>query len=281
MLEKGDLKIKENEGEWVKIIFNQYIKGFSYNEIATIMNNSNIVYSDEASIWNKNTVKRILDNEIYMGEGVYPGIISSDQYIQVKKIKEGKSPGAIQDSLPYLDSIREKTICYECGNKYMRLHDRRRSEKWYCKTNGCKSEIIPTDALIISAVIAITNAVIESPSLLEISDSESYHPNLDIIKLANEINHELDKKNFNYKQVKEIMLSCASKRYEQCKEITPKEVSRNLMMDFHNKTPIDEFDPNLFVDTVSRLLVEKTGRIHMQFINGATISYKQEIRKEQ
>jgi len=280
MIDKGKLRIQDLEAGSVKIIYEEYIRGLSYNEIAAIMNNAGIPYNDESRIWNKNMVKRILDNESYVGNSTYPPLLSADQYIQVKKIKECKNVKFNKEELPYLDIIREKTVCYECGNKYLRLHDYRRSEKWYCKTNGCKVETTSTDALIISAVIAITNAVIANPSLLEIIDNESYQPSLEITKLNNEINRELDKKDVNYDQVKEMMLCCASKKYAQCKKLEPKEITQKLLADFHKRAPIDEFDPNIFNDDVLKLLIERTGRIHMQFINGASISYKQEIRKE-
>lgn len=115
--------------------------------------------------------------------------------------------------------------------------------------------------------------------LLETKDS--YEPSLEVNKLTNEINRELDKRDFNYQQLKDMMLSCAAKKYDQYKTLTPIALTQILMTNFHDRAPIDEFDPNLFDETVSMLIIEKIGRIHMQFINGATISYKQEIRKEQ
>ena len=278
-MDNGNTIVQESESGFVKIMFEQYMRGLSLNEIAGIMNDASIPYSKNTNIWNKNMVKRILDNEIYMGNETYPPILSSSQYQKVKNIKEEKCSFFIKETLPYLETIKAKTFCYECGNRYTRNLNRHRSEKWHCRTNGCDAEIISSDALIISAVIAITNAVIESPSLLEINDT--YSPSLEETKLTNEINRELDKIDFNYDQIKVLMFTSASKKYEHCKKIIPKEITQSLMNNFHDRAPIDEFDPNLFQDSVAKLLIEHSGRIHMQFINGSTISYKQEIRKEQ
>lgn len=278
-LDKGKIRILDHEADSVKLIFEKYAKEFSYNEIARILTDEKIGYSEGANIWNKNMVKRILENDIYIGDSTYPVILTATDYSKIEKIKECKKLLYKSQELPYLEIIKEKAICYECGNKYTRLNDQHRSEKWRCKTNGCAREVTPTDALIISAVIAITNAVIESPSLLETKDS--YEPSLEVNKLNNEINRELDKRDFNHELLKNMMLACAAKKYDQCKTLMPIELTQTLMTNFHDRAPIDEFDPNLFDETVSKLIIEKTGRIHMQFINGATISYKQEIRKEQ
>jgi hypothetical protein len=278
-MDNGEIIVQENETGFVKIMFEQYARGLSFNEIAGIMNNANIPYNENASIWNKNMVKRIIDNEIYIGNETYPPILSSSQYLKAKNIKEAKTSLYFKEALPYLEIIKQKTFCFECGNKYIRYLNRHRSEKWHCNTNECSAEIVLSDALIISAVIAITNAVIESPSLLEINDT--YSPSLEETRLNNEINRELDKNDLNYDQIKDLMFASASKKYDHCKKLIPKDITKSLIQNFHQRAPIDEFDPILFQDTVAKLLIEHSCRIHMQFINGSTISYKQEIRKEQ
>lgn len=61
-MRNGEIIPEHTETKAVQYIFNEYIQGCSLNEIATFMMTKNIPYSEGSRIWNKNMIKRILEN---------------------------------------------------------------------------------------------------------------------------------------------------------------------------------------------------------------------------
>ena len=75
-----------SESTVVKSIYSNYIGGITMAEIAKHLSEADIPYSPNKRTWDKNMVYRILTDARYIGEGVYPQIISKDTSIQ--KINE-------------------------------------------------------------------------------------------------------------------------------------------------------------------------------------------------
>lgn len=84
----GEYALKAKEAEAVKQIFSQYTAGKSLNEIASEMT---VPYSQCKPVWNKNMVKRVLDNRRYLGENGFIQIITQDDFCKAEKIKSGKN----------------------------------------------------------------------------------------------------------------------------------------------------------------------------------------------
>lgn len=83
----GKYAVNSEEAAAIKQIFTEYANGRSLNEIAAAMT---IPYHMSKPIWNKNMVKRILDNERYIGAMGYPQIIDRQIYCEVSEIKQRK-----------------------------------------------------------------------------------------------------------------------------------------------------------------------------------------------
>ena len=57
-------------------IFGEYISGNSLTAIANMIADDGIpYYKGEAPTWNKNMIKRIIENKKYLGDEIYPQII--------------------------------------------------------------------------------------------------------------------------------------------------------------------------------------------------------------
>lgn len=83
----GEYALNAAEAEAVKQIFEQYIGGKSLNNIAAEMT---VPYNQSKPIWNKNMVKRVLENRRYIGENGFIQIISCDDFYTAEKIKAEK-----------------------------------------------------------------------------------------------------------------------------------------------------------------------------------------------
>lgn len=84
----GKYAVNTIETSAVKQIFTEYSDGKSLNEIAAKMT---VPYHSEKPVWNKNMVKRVLENRRYIGEFDYPQIIESQIFIDVQNIKSEKN----------------------------------------------------------------------------------------------------------------------------------------------------------------------------------------------
>lgn len=84
----GKYVINSVEASAVKYIFTEYSNGKSLNEIAEKMT---IPYHSSKPLWNKNMVKRVLENRRYIGECGYPQIIESQVFNDVQNIKLEKN----------------------------------------------------------------------------------------------------------------------------------------------------------------------------------------------
>ena len=84
----GKYAVNSGEAAAIKQIFNEYSNGKSLNEIAAKMT---VPYHSNKPVWNKNMVKRVLENRRYIGECSYPQIIESQIFNNVQNIKSRKN----------------------------------------------------------------------------------------------------------------------------------------------------------------------------------------------
>ena len=75
-MRNGEITVDFNESKAVARIFEEYLNGSSLQQIARLMESEKIRYSEDSEHWNKNMVKRIIENEKYLGNEKYPQIIS-------------------------------------------------------------------------------------------------------------------------------------------------------------------------------------------------------------
>ena len=158
---------------------------------------------NEGVVWNKNMVKRIIENEKYLGTDKYPQLIDEDIFRRANatKISKATSLCVITDDL---QEIRNRAFCKECGNRMFRKGGNTRSEKWDC----CRKECYPldyrlTDQMLIGAILNILNSVIANSSLLESSsESSTFAPSGEVIRQQNEIRHMMDAAQLDYERTK-------------------------------------------------------------------------------
>lgn len=70
-MKKGKITVYLTEAKAVAKIF-EYLNGDSLLQIAKLMEFEKIRYSEDSDHWNKNIVKRIIENEKYLGTEKYP-----------------------------------------------------------------------------------------------------------------------------------------------------------------------------------------------------------------
>ena len=87
---RGKPVIYEAEAYIVRQIFKAYLSGASYSTITDMLHGQAVSY-DEGKAWNKNMIARILGDRRYIGNDVYPQIISAADFSIVQRQRESRT----------------------------------------------------------------------------------------------------------------------------------------------------------------------------------------------
>lgn len=198
-MRNGEITAEPKEVYAVSTIFSEYLKGGSLLQIAKLMESEKIRYTSDSDKWNKNMVKRIIENEKYLGNDKYPRIIDENIFKQAneKRVRKAAALNLICDDLK---EIRRIAYCAECGGKLFRKTNGKGREYWNCSNQGCfKFEYRLTDQMINGAVLTALNSAIANPSLIECeSEISAYSPTSDILRQQNEVNRMTDSRPIDF-----------------------------------------------------------------------------------
>ena len=151
-MKNGEIITEPKELYAVVTIFNEYLKGKSLSEIAALME---VPYNENSS-WNKNMVKRIIENDRYLGTEKYPQIIDKETFKLANEKRVRKATVSIGQT-EEVKLLKQITFCKECGQKLTRTKE----ELWDCRRPECfRFDYLLTDQMILSAVLNVFNTVI-------------------------------------------------------------------------------------------------------------------------
>ena len=269
-MKNGEIVTEPRELYAVSKIFADYLKGKSLLEISRSMQEEQIPYHPGEDIsWNKNMVKRILENEKYLGTETYPQLISADIFHRAnnKKIKKATNICIVPDELK---EIRNITLCAECRKRLFR----NQNGTWNCKTYRCSEfEYVASDQMILSAVLNIMNSAIANPSLLDAEAEMSvYTPNGEVVKQKNEISRLMDSTDIEYDRIKAAIMELAEIKYDCCsyddvpqKTVLLKEIMKGVKR-------LNTLDVDLLLKCAEHITVSHNATIGLELINGVKLN---------
>ena len=253
----------------VLTIFSEYMVGKSLNDIAK---NMCVPYSENIS-WNKNVVKRVLENQKYLGTDVYPKLISEDIFIAVNERKSAKATSlcVVPDKL---QEVRKLTVCKECGKRLFRT----KAELWDCRNNDCHHYLFKlTDEMLSDAVLNILNTVIENPALIEADVVVGkFVSNSKILCKQAEINRAIDNGTKSAEEIKNDVLRLAELKYKHCTYSDIPQKTGMLKSILNGRTQLNILDTGLLRSCVKRITVSHSCVIEVEFINGVIITNETE-----
>ena len=271
-MQKGEIIAEPTESQAVKDIFKLYLDGKSMSEIARQMSISQISYNGITFDWNKNMVKRILENEKYLGKDGYPVLIDNETFNHANARKKSKAT-SVNEISEELKIIRSLTYCTECGHRLSRFGGNTQTDKWDCRNPECsRFNYRLTDNMIKDILLHILNAVIANPDLLD-TDSEisGYTPNIKVKCQQNEINRLMDNPQIDTEKAKTEILKLAELKYECCTYDEGPQKTEYLKELLSGKEQLNIIDYDLLKSCVSRILIGHFYTIEIEFINGVTI----------
>lgn len=268
-VKNGKTVIHNEESEVVKKVFSLYIEGETLGSIASMLTEEKVIYFQGEVKWNKNTIKRMIENEKYMGNEVYPMIVSPSVFNQAKAVKESKSCKQ-EAHTPEVEFLREITVCGECGSRYKRVNTWGTREKWMC-SKGCKCSIYIDDSVLEKAVTDSFNKVIENPELLNVIANSQYTPTREVLKEENELIRLLEQPKLDYKTMSKSILNGAKVRFNFC-EFDNGELTEELKEEIANILVVKQITYKEMKDYIRQVIVQPDGEIISVYINNAKIS---------
>ncbi len=275
---KGKLVINKAQAKIVKRVYEDFLKGYTVDQIARSFTEEKVKNWDGKSKWFSSTLDSMLRNEKYMGDVILQKSYTADFLSKKRVINEGKLQkfyikddheaiideetwNAVQQELkrredfckehftnayaqlPEKNPFSCKVICGECGNIYSRViyTDRkgRRISKWRCgSTNKAGGRRV------------CSNRYIFEESLMKLfvmswnSITENYS------------DHE-PKWGSNLEGGNELL--CYKTRQ---------------IMEEAAKGPIREFDPKLMIKVMDTITVFESGNLRIRFYDGTEFSYE-------
>lgn len=217
-------------------------------------------------------VKRIIENEKYLGTEKYPQIIDTDIFRQAneKRVRKATTLNLISDDL---QEIRKVTYCAECGNRLFRKVNGKGREYWNCGNPDCfKFEYRLTDQMIIGAALTVLNSAIANPSLLESGGEISiYSPTADIVRQQNEINRMTDSVQVDFDKAKAEIFKLAEMKYDCCIYNDSLQKTDEIKSLLQNCEQLNTLDIGLFKSCVSKIWISHFCTIEVEFVNGVRI----------
>lgn len=224
-IQRGELVIRPQEAVVAKRIVTLYMDGLSYQKIADTLNADDIPFSEEAPLWNKHKVKRLLENPRYAGADGYPAIIDNADFQSVQfRIREKTAGHTKREKRPAL-LLKDYLRC-SCGQGLRRVAGRtQKADALYFWCDACKKRIALSDQGLLSEVSRqITDH--DRPA------GENYIPSSEVVRLTNAINRGLEHPD-HPEEIAASILQGVSARYECCSAPTESDTfNRPAEVDF-------------------------------------------------
>lgn len=271
-MQNGLIVICLKEADTVKQIFSQYLNGKNLKNIAERLTENQIEFLPGEYGWNKSRIKRMIEDERYIGDNTYPAIIDKDIFQKANFEKNSRRTNISPVVTAEKKLLTHKVICADCRRRLFHNTDSRlkNSEKWFCKNEDCKFSVYMTVAELEHEITEILNLLISTPKFTEYEETDiQAEPSLEIIRMENEIERQFESIDFDKNEIQNMILQCATKKYDAYKGV--RHITDRLKADFENRSPLSAFNTDLFERTVSAVIIDKNKKVSLKLKNGKII----------
>lgn len=267
-IRNGEITVDQDASKVIKEVFEAYLDGMSFAQIATELTARGIDYYEGKTLWNKLMVKRILECSFYLGTAKYPRIINNEQFESANTLISEKYGGYNKD--PRATILKKRTFCQECGERITRDIQSTRYHKWFCK--GCMNTQLREEKFY-DRILKVLNMVIRHPELLdEVEPADTYESNYEVTSKTNELNCMLNNsQSIDFQKSFADILELASLKYDNCEYDITEELTETLKQDYRNRQELQDISTELLERTVSHVMIDKSGKVAVHFINGAVV----------
>ena len=277
MIRNGKAGLHPVEADAVKRIYQMYLDGLSYQQIANEMERQGVKYHQHTDRWNKHMVKRMLENETYLGTGMYPRLITSEVFMKVCLQRAGKASGT--PCPDHIAPIRRKAVCARCGAAMARDTKSYGVPRWRCENPDCAQTVRVEDPVLRDSLTQRLQALAEKPSLLIPPYTRRQDgPSMDAIRIQNELNLAFNRGAESAELIRALIFAAAAESYSAIPDPTP-----GCRLDCLRKRldagPADEGVLQELMDTaVKAIRLGNGGALELELINGTIFTSDREER---
>lgn len=234
-MKQGQIVVLCDEAELVQAIFGWYLANKSLACITTQLREQNVAY-DIGRMWNKNIVARILEDERYLGNHGYPGLIAQETFDTI--------------------ATRRKEIA-----KGAEVPESRKALRKVCK------RISVTDELM-QQVLELLNLLISNPHIIQIPKDQK--PKATVVEaLQRQFDEAMNQPEVNDTELQKMVLELGAARYAEISSAAYE--THRLHTILERATPMTELSGD-FLQAIVVSVQKRKGVLSMELRNGKIIS---------
>ena len=271
-MKNGIIVVCSSEADILRQIFADYIGGAFLKAIADRLTAEKVEYLPGEYGWNKNRIKRIIEDERYMGTDTYEPIIDKDTFLKANSAKDSRRTHVVGTVNADNRPLTKVACCGRCGAKLSHKANlaKRSSEYWYCQNKECGVSFKMPLAELEEAVNQILNELIENPMLVGNTDSQyTYEPTLEVQRMSNDIERMIETLDSDRDAIQKLILECAAKKFNEHKSV--RHIADRLKADLERSGPLSSYSPELFDRTVSSVTIDEHSQVQLVLKNGTII----------
>ncbi len=269
-MEQGTLGCKRIEAETVKQVFSMYLAGHSMKHIAEALTEQGVSYHKDRPCWNKNMVKRILDNRKYLGEEDYPRIIPDEDFLAAQRVMADRNKYAPCPT--QIIPIKEKLVCGICGAKMMRLSLGNGAARWKCRNPDCECAVRFADSELCRRVDECIRELAKTPELLAYDHTPAARVRSDVLRLENELVTAFNRGAESTEYLKTLIFAAAAERYRQLPDYSYRHMVEALRAKITAQELTEELKQELVDTTVRAIRIGVGSTVTLQLMNGRSVS---------
>ena len=238
--------------------------------VAKGMTRQGVRYHRHTAEWNKNMVKRILENTKYTGADGYPKLVAEEDFAAVQRQKTERNtyvPLAAE-----IRPIQHKTVCARCGGRTMREPRSHGRVGWRCQDLDCGQVVRISDEALAKQVDGRLRELAQAPQLLTAPELRQAGVDMDAVRLQNELTLVLNRGSEKPEYLKALAFAVAIQRYGQFPDPTPAHELERLQA----RLKQDPADANTLADllrtAVRTVRLTPNKNVELELINGTIIA---------
>lgn len=266
----GRLAVIPQEERLVKSAFELYISGKSFKNIAERFTMTGIEYREGKPDWNKNMIKRMIENKRYCGKDDYPRIISDEVYKRANELKAKKQLD-IDEGKASLDKfIRQNTVCGKCGSRMHRKHHGRCETTIDCANDQCGASSI-RESVLHEIILSRINELIDNTELVEPESNSQVIDKVGIEQKSNELYCKLNDEEADRGELLKQIFNLAKYKFDRCTGTDTSAITAEIQKVLCGYSKIDKLTAELSKQIISKIHIYDGGRIQIELRNGKTI----------
>ena len=272
----GGVQPQPQEADAVNYIFGQYRAGASLLAIAEEMTRQGVRYHQHTAQWNKNMVKRILENTMYTGADGWPRLVSDEDFTAVQRQRTERNTYA--PLAAEIQPIQSKTVCAQCGGRMARGTRSHGRVHWKCQNPDCGQSVSISDEALAELVTERLQELAQSPHLLTVPEPQWPTPTMDAIRFQNELTMAFNRGTETSEYMKTLILTVAAQRYEQLPDPTSAHELEQLRERLRQGPADADTLADLLTTAVRAVRLTSDRKVELELINSTIITEEKEAQ---